>query len=102
MRICKNCLGFLMKHLHKSFLSIELTPRKKQSKSDFGIYRISFNKDHNLTVLKLKCIWNKYANYEKMKVTSSFGILKTKYHNGSYLLLFGKGKFLQSFEISCV
>ena len=35
----------------------------------------------------------------KMKTTSSSGILKTMYHNGSYLLLFGKRK-LQSFEIS--
>ena len=34
-----------------------------------------------------------------MKPTSSPGILKTIYHNGSYLLLFGKRK-LQSFEIS--
>ena len=35
----------------------------------------------------------------KMKTTSSFGILKIVYCNGSYLLLFGKKK-LQSFEIS--
>ena len=35
-----------------------------------------------------------------MKVTSSFGIFKVIYHNGSCLLLFGKRK-LQSFEISC-
>ena len=35
----------------------------------------------------------------KMKTTSSSGILKTMYHNGSYLLLSGKRK-LQSFEIS--
>ena len=34
-----------------------------------------------------------------MKTTSSSGILKTVYHNGRYLLLFGKKK-LQSFEIS--
>ena len=34
-----------------------------------------------------------------MKRTSSSGILKTIYHKGSYLLVFGKRK-LQSFEIS--
>ena len=34
-----------------------------------------------------------------MKPTSSSGILKTIYHNGSYLLLFDKRK-LQSFELS--
>ena len=35
----------------------------------------------------------------KWKATSSSGIWNTIYYNGSYLLLFGKGK-LQSFEIS--
>ena len=34
-----------------------------------------------------------------MKPTSSFGILKTIFHNGSYLLLFGKRK-LHGFETS--
>ena len=34
-----------------------------------------------------------------MKKTSSSGILKTKYHNGRYLMLLRKKK-LQSFEIS--
>ena len=34
-----------------------------------------------------------------MKITSSSGILKTVYHNGSYLLLFEKRE-LPSFEIS--
>ena len=34
-----------------------------------------------------------------METISSSGILKTVYHNGSYLLLFRKRK-LQSFEIS--
>ena len=34
----------------------------------------------------------------KMETTTSSGILKTIYHNSSYLLLFGKRK-LQSFEI---
>ena len=33
-----------------------------------------------------------------METTTSSGILKTIYHNSSYLLLFGKRK-LQSFEI---
>ena len=35
----------------------------------------------------------------KMKTASSSGILKIIYHNGSYVLLFGKRK-LQRFEIS--
>ena len=35
---------------------------------------------------------------QKIKTTSSSRILKTIYHNGSYLLLFGKRK-VQSFEI---
>ena len=35
----------------------------------------------------------------KMKTTSVSGILKTVYHNGNYLLLFGKRK-KQIFEIS--
>ena len=35
----------------------------------------------------------------KVKTTSSSGILKTIYHNWSYLLLFGKRKLI-SFEIS--
>ena len=35
----------------------------------------------------------------KMKITSGSVILKSTYHNGSYLLLYGKWK-LQSFEIS--
>ena len=30
--------------------------------SKYGTYEKS---DHNLTVTKLKCIWNKYQNYEK-------------------------------------
>ena len=34
----------------------------------------------------------------KMKTTSSSGILKTIYRNGSYLMLFGNRKLL-SFEI---
>ena len=45
-------------------------------------------------------ICSKYRNYEKMKVISSFRILKNKYHNVIYLVLFGKRK-LQTFEISC-
>ena len=46
----------------------------------------------------VKCIWNKYIwNYGNMKITSSSGVSKTIYPNGSCLLLFGKRK-LQSFE----
>ena len=36
------------------------------------------------TVTKLKCIWNKYTNYERMKESGSYGILKTMYHNVSF------------------
>lgn len=36
---------------------------------------------------------------KKMKITVSCGIYKTKYHNGSYLLSFGKRKLL-SLEVS--
>ena len=35
-----------------------------------------------------------------MEEANSSGIYKTRYHNGSYLLLFGKEN-LQNFEISC-
>ena len=45
-------------------------------------------------------MWNKYITYEKLKMTTSSGMYKTVYHNGSYLLLFGDRKLL-SFEISC-
>ena len=47
----------------------------------------------------LKYIWYKYKNYEKWKqLVVLEWILKTTYHNGGYLLLFGKKK-PQSFEI---
>ena len=60
-----------------------------------------YKSDHNKTVAKLKCIWSKYIDYEKkIKITSSFGIFKTIYHDGSYLLLFGKRK-LQNCGIPC-
>ena len=42
--------------------------------------------DHNLTVTKFKSTWNKYANNETMKITSSSGIYQAKYQNGRYLL----------------
>ena len=48
------------------------------------------------TLRKLTCIWKKYTNNEKIY---SCRICKTRYHNGSYLLLLEKGK-LQKFEIS--
>ena len=35
---------------------------------------------------------NKYTESETVKITSSCGICKIKYFNGSYLLLFGKNK----------
>ena len=41
----------------------------------------------------------KSTNYEKIKLTSSSAIFKIIYHNGSQLMLFGKGK-VQSLEIS--
>ena len=47
---------------------------------------------YNYIVEQLYRLW-------KMKATRSSRILKTIYHNGSYLFLFGKRK-LQSFEIS--
>ena len=53
--------------------------------------------DHHLILTKLKYLRNMYTNLE---VTSSSGICKTIYHNGSCLMLFGKRK-LQSFEILC-
>ena len=31
--------------------------------------RASLKCDHNLTVIKLKCIWNKKLNNETMKIT---------------------------------
>ena len=40
------------------------------------------------------------VNYEKVKISSTSGMHKTIYHNGSHLLLFGKKK-LQRLEISC-
>ena len=54
--------------------------------------------DHNLTVTKSKCEWDRYTSYEKIKLTSSSTIFKTVYHNVSYLMLFGKRKS-QNFEI---
>lgn len=42
----------------------------------------------------------KYTNFEKIKLTSSSGISKTKYQNGINSMLFRKRK-LQSFETSC-
>ena len=48
---------------------------------------------------KLKCILNKYAHNEAIKIISSCGIYKALYHIDIYLLLFGNTKS-QSFEIS--
>ena len=56
--------------------------------------------DNNLTLTKLKCITNKYTSNEKIEKANSSGIYKTRYHNDSYSLLFGKEQ-LQNFEISC-
>ena len=38
---------------------------------------VHLENDHNLTVTKLKCLWKKYKNFKKMKVTSSSRILMT-------------------------
>ena len=62
-----------------------------------GFYEKS---DRNLTVTKLKCMYKKYITYEKLKINSSSEKHKTIYHNGSYLLLFGKRQLL-SFETLC-
>ena len=43
---------------------------------------------------------NKYTSNEKIEKANSSGIYKTRYHNDSYLLLYGKEQ-LQNFEISC-
>ena len=60
---------------------------------------------HNLTVPKLKCIWNKYITYGKLKMTKNSEKYNTKYKSGSYLLLFGTSMFGKknwlNFEISC-
>ena len=45
------------------------------------VYRLS-----KTLIIKLKCIWNKYINYEKLRTTSSSGICKITYHNSSYVL----------------
>ena len=50
------------------------------------------------TVTNLKCIGNKYTNYEGIKKTSISRIFKTMNHNGSYWLLFGKKK-LHNFDV---
>ena len=46
-----------------------------------------------LSVTKLKYIWSKYINYEKLKITSSFGIYKTIHHNDNYVLFLKNIKF---------
>ena len=53
------------------------------------------------TVTKSECIQSKYTDYEKLKINNSSRISKTIYHNGSYLMLFGK-KILQSLSVWCV
>ena len=60
---------------------------------------VALKSNHNLTMTKLKCILNKYAHNEAIKIISSCGIYKALYHIDSYLLLFGNTKS-QSFEIS--
>ena len=75
--------------------------------------------DHNVTVITLKCLRNKYAKKKKKKeeeeiteATFSSGIHQAKYHNGNSVFLFGMGKrgnckvlkshmnFFSHFEIS--
>ena len=41
--------------------------------------------DCNLTVTKLKCMYNKYITHEKLQANSRSGKNKTIYLNGSYL-----------------
>ena len=45
---------------------------------------------HNPNVIKLKCIWNKYITYGKLKIISTSEIYKAIYHDGSCALLFEK------------
>ena len=45
--------------------------------------------EHDLTATKVKCICNKYANKEAMKIASSSGIRENIKHSSSYSLLFG-------------
>ena len=58
-----------------------------------------FKSGNNPTVTKLKHIWGKYINYEKLQINIRSGIPKTIYSNGSYLRLFEK-RILKDFEIS--
>ena len=51
-------------------------------------------------VTELRCMWNKYANIETMKLISSSVIYLTISKNGSYSLLFVKKQW-QSLQISC-
>ena len=46
--------------------------------------------DHNLTVSKLKCIFNSHKSYKEMELTSNSGISKTIHHIFCNLLLFRK------------
>ena len=43
---------------------------------------------YDIIVITLKCLWNKYPTNEIMKTTSSSGIYKDMYINGSFLFLF--------------
>ena len=43
---------------------IKQAPSNKCWTSKYGEYK---KNDHNLTITKFKCIWNKYTNYEKNK-----------------------------------
>ena len=47
----------------------------------------------NLIITKLKYIYNKYNSNKTIKITSCCGVCKAIYDNGSYVLLFGKGKW---------
>ena len=59
------------------------SPSSKPCISKCGAY---YKSDHNVTVLKLKYVLNKYKNDENMiKISSSSGISMTNYHNDSHL-----------------
>ena len=74
-----------------TFRSESAPPSNERCTSKCGACKIY---DHDSTVTELKYIWNIYVNYEKLKKTGSLEIYKTVCHNGSYVLLFGKGNLL--------
>ena len=82
----ENICRFVIVHKRAKYRSLRFL-----SKADFslyGLYQLKRNitlqrlltTNQDLCKTKLKCIWNKYANKETMKITSSCGIYKAIYH----------------------